>query len=48
VLLLTNKDASLIMKGDCTAGVCKVVCCMEESWPVRKEEIENGLMDVWH
>jgi len=28
VPLLTNKDRSLIER-DCTAVVCKVVCCME-------------------
>jgi len=27
--LLTNNDISLIVRGDCTAVVCKVVCCME-------------------
>ena len=29
VLLLTSEDISLIMRGDCTAVVCEVVCCMD-------------------
>jgi len=29
VLLLTIKDISLIVRGDCTGVVCEVVCCME-------------------
>jgi len=29
VPLLTNKDISLKVRGDCTVVVCEVVCCME-------------------
>jgi len=36
VSVLMNRDISLIMSGDCTAFVCKVVCCKE----VRP--------DMWH
>jgi len=29
VPLLTNKDISLVARGDCIAVVCEVECCME-------------------
>ena len=35
--MLTTKDISLLVRGDCTAVACEVICCMEAYWPVRKE-----------
>jgi len=37
VPLITNKDISLKVK-DCTAVVCKAVCCMEVTWPVTRKK----------